>query len=254
MEKIQAEDPASGSRRIRGALWEFHKMRVNRKRIQRLMQKHGLKALIWRGFKVKTTDSEHGYGYAPNLIAGIAVHQVNQVWVADITYIRVMYGFVYLAAIMDLFSRNVVGWAISRRIDAELCLTALRAAIQARSPARHLIHHSDRGVQYACDEYREELEAHGMLASMSAKGHCYDNAFMESFFKTLKAEEVYLTEYETIEDVEKNLPRFIEQVYNRKRLHSSLGYKSPVEYERLAALGERSLNNEGVPSVVLIQP
>jgi putative transposase len=218
------------------------------------MQENGLKALIWRGFKVKTTDPNHDFGYAPNRIAGMQVTDVNQVWVADITYIRVRYGFVYLAAVMDLFSRNIVGWAISRRIDASLCKMALNCAIEQRKPLPGLIHHSDRGVQYACDEYRVVLDSNGILASMSAKGHCYDNAFMESFFKTLKAEEVYLTEYETIEDVEKNIPQFIEAVYNRKRLHSSLGYKSPMEYERLAALGKKQLEKQGVPTVVQVSP
>lgn len=254
IEKIQLEDPASGSRRIRGALREFHGMRVNRKRIQRIMQENGLKALIWRGFKVKTTDPNHNFGYAPNRIAGMQVTGINQVWVTDITYIRVRCGFVYLAAVMDLFSRNIVGWAISRRIDVELCKTALNCAIAQRKPLPGLIHHSDRGVQYACDEYRSLLDAHGMSASMSAKGYCYDNAFMESFFKTLKAEEVYLTEYETIEDVEKNIPRFIEAVYNRKRLHSSLGYKSPMEYEKLAAQGKKLLEKLGVQTVVQVSP
>lgn len=218
------------------------------------MQENGLKALIWRGFKVKTTDSNHDFGYAPNRIAGMQVTDINQVWVADITYIRVRCGFVYLSAVMDLFSRNVVGWAISRRIDSELCKTALRCAIAQRKPLPGLVHHSDRGVQYACEEYRDLLEEYGILASMSAKGHCYDNAFMESFFKTLKAEEVYLTEYETIEDVEKNVPRFIEEVYNRKRLHSSLGYKSPMEYEKLAAQGKRLLEKLGVQTVVQVSP
>lgn len=235
-------------------LRELFGLRVNRKRIQRLMKENGLKALIWRGFKVKTTDPNHNFGYAPNLIAGTQVKNINEVWVTDITYIRVNSGFVYLAAVMDLFSRNIVGWAISRHIDAELCKTALNCAIAQRKPLPGLIHHSDRGVQYACDEYRELLKSAGMVASMSAKGYCYDNAFMESFFKTLKAEEVYLTEYETIADVEKNIPRFIEAVYNRKRLHSSLGYRSPMEYERLAAQGKRQLEKLGVQTVVQVSP
>ncbi len=218
------------------------------------MRENGLRAMIWRGFKIKTTDSNHTFGIAPNRLAGTKVTGLNQVWVADITYIRVKYGFVYLSAVMDLYSRNIVGWAISKRIDARLCITAMIAAIEQRNPPQGLIHHSDRGVQYACNEYRELLELNGIVASMSAKGHCYDNAFMESFFKTLKAEEVYLTEYETIEDVEKNIPRFIEAVYNRKRLHSSLGYKSPVEYERLAVQGKKLLENLGIPTVVNVSP
>jgi putative transposase len=218
------------------------------------MRKFGLKALIWRGFKVKTTDSDHDYGYAPNRIAGMEVSRINQVWVSDITYIRIRYGFVYLATVMDLYSRNIVGWAISDRINAGLCLTALSLAIEKRCPKPGLIHHSDRGVQYACEEYKAMLEKHKMLASMSAQGHCYDNAFMESFFKTLKSEEVYLTEYETIKDVEKSIPRFIEDVYNTKRIHSSLGYYSPVEFEKLAAKGKALLKKLGVSPVVQISP
>lgn len=212
------------------------------------MKKYGLKALIWRGFKVKTTDSEHDHGYAPNLLPGMMITGVNQVWVADITYIRILTGFVYLAAILDLYSRKVVGWAISLKIDAELCLKALDDAIASRNPSPGLIHHSDRGVQYACDDYRQRLLDNEIVASMSAKGYCYDNAFMESWFKTLKAEEVYLTEYETIEDVLKAVPRFIEAVYNEKRSHSSLGYLSPVEFEKLAAKG--LLAKQGIDPVM----
>lgn len=250
IEQIQVIDPAAGARRIRAALKDDYKLVVNRKKIRRLMLQNGLKAMIWSGFKVKTTDPNHSFRIAPNRIAGTEVTAVNQVWVADITYIRVKYGFVYLAAIMDLYSRLIVGWAISKRIDATLCRTALLAAISLRNPSPGLIHHSDRGIQYACDDYRATLEAHGMIQSMSAKGHCYDNAFMESFFKTLKTEEVYLTEYESSEDVEKNIPRFIDDVYNVKRRHSSLGYKSPAEYERLVLQGKTILANLGVPTVV----
>jgi transposase InsO family protein len=210
---------------------------INEKKVLRVMNKYGLKALIWRGFKVKTTNSDHAYGYAPNRLPGMSLNGINQVWVADITYIRILSGFVYLAAILDLFSRKVVGWAISLKIDSVLCMRALEDALEKRQPLPGLIHHSDRGVQYACGEYREKLSAHGIVASMSAKGYCYDNAFMETWFKTLKAEEVYLTEYETLEDVVKSIPCFIEDVYNQKRIHSSLNYFSPEEFEDLAAKG-----------------
>jgi transposase InsO family protein len=212
------------------------------------MRKFGLKALIWRGFKVKTTDSNHPHGYAPNRLPGTTITGVNQVWVTDLTYIRILTGFVYLAAILDLYSRKVVGWAISMSLDAELCLAALDDAIDKRSPQPGLIHHSDRGVQYACERYRSRLNEKGIVSSMSAKGYCYDNAFMESWFKTLKAEEVYLTEYETREDVLKNIPNFIENVYNKKRLHSSLGYFSPEEFEELALKGQ--LGKHGINSVM----
>lgn len=197
------------------------------------MRKYGLKALIWRGFKVKTTDSDHAFGYATNKLPGLSIDGPNQVWVADITYIRVLTGFVYLAAILDLFSRKVVGWAISRKIDHELCLAALHHAVTTRRPTAGLIHHSDRGVQYACDAYQEYLRDHEITPSMSAKGYCYDNAFMESFFKTLKAEEVYLTEYESYEEVKARLPEFIEAVYNSKRLHSGISYWAPQEFEQM---------------------
>lgn len=237
IESVQADFPFYGYRRIHAHLERKNNVTVNEKKILRVMRKFGLKALIWRGFKVKTTNSEHNYGYAPNLLPGTVVTKLNQIWVADITYIRIAKGFVYLAAVLDLFSRRVVGWAISERIDAELCLSALDSAVAERRPRAGLIHHSDRGVQYACSEYRNRLLEHEITPSMSAKGYCYDNAFMESWFKTLKAEEVYLTEYKTIENVLKNIPHFIETVYNNKRLHSSLGYFSPDEFEKLAAEG-----------------
>lgn len=216
------------------------------------MKKYALKALIWRGFKIKTTDPNHNYGYAENRLTGLLVVRKNQAWVTDITYIRIKAGFIYLAAVMDLFTRKIVGFAISEMIDTELCLRALRNAIANESPGEGVIHHSDRGVQYACDAYREELVKHGMIPSMSAKGYCYDNAFMESFFKTLKAEEVYLTEYETIEDVLKSIPQFIQEMYNIKRMHSSLGYLSPVEYEELA--NKNLLEKRGIPSFVQVGP
>jgi len=216
------------------------------------MKEHALKPLIWRGFKVKTTDPNHNYGYANNRLAGLMVTRRNQAWVTDITYVRIKYGFVYLAAVMDLFTRKIVGFAISGLIDAELCMQALRVAVENELPQPGLIHHSDRGVQYACNEYRSELDRQDMIPSMSAKGYCYDNAFMESFFKTLKAEEVYLTEYETIRDVLNSIPKFIQEMYNVKRMHSSLGYLSPVEYEELAS--KNLLEKRGIPSFVQVGP
>lgn len=251
IEQVQLEYPFYGYRRIYAHIKHLRGTATNRKTILRIMRKYGLKALIWRGFKVKTTDSEHNYGYAPNLLPGMALTGINQVWVTDITYIRIKTGFVYLSVIMDLYSRKVVGWAISKNIDAKLCLSALEAAIEERRPMAGLVHHSDRGVQYACHEYRKRLEDYEIAPSMSAKGYCYDNAFMESWFKTLKAEEVYLTEYETVEDVLKNVPHFIEVVYNPKRLHSSLGYLSPVEFEALAAMGQ--LEKRGIQPVMRLR-
>jgi len=255
IETIQAEMPFYGHRRVHEHLEQKYGLTVNKKKLLRVMKKYGLRALIWSGFKVKTTDSNHAHGYAPNLLPGMVVDGPNQVWVADITYIRILTGFVYLAAILDLFSRRIVGWAISRRIDHELCLAALEQAVQARRPASGCIHHSDRGVQYACREYVQRLKDKELVPSMSAKGYCYDNAFMESFFKTLKAEEVYLTEYSSYEDVLDAVPNFIDAVYNQKRMHSSIGYLPPNEFERLWTKGvlqtrgiDTALNIPGGPS------
>jgi len=204
-------------------------VQINEKRIRRVMKKFGLKPITWRTF-VHTTDSRHTLPVYQNLVKNRQVRGINEVWVADITYIRIRSSFVYVAAILDLYSRRIVGWAISKRIDTELCIAALQMALEARRP-RACIHHSDRGVQYASSAYVSLLRQHGLEISMSAKGNPYDNAFMESFYKTLKYEEVHLGNYETYEDVIERLPFFIEHVYNRKRLHSSIGYVPPAEFE-----------------------
>lgn len=247
---MQAEFPFYGYRRLHAWLERKRGITINEKKILRIMKKYALKALIWRGWKIKTTDPDHNFGYAKNLLPGMTLTGLNQVWVVDITYIRIRTGFVYLAVILDLFSRRVVGWAISTRIDTALCLEALDDAIEKRKPKPGLIHHSDRGVQYACDAYKARLEENGIIPSMSAKGYCYDNAFAETFFKTLKAEEVYLTEYETLEDVLNAVPRFIDTVYNDKRIHSSLGYYSPGEFEELAE--RKQLKKQGLQTVMVL--
>jgi putative transposase len=220
--------PGDGYRRITRH-FERRGQKINAKRIRRVMKKFDLKPITWRTF-VRTTDSRHAFPVYPNLIKNRQVRALNQVWVADITYIRIRSSFAYLAAILDLYSRRIVGWAISKRIDTELCITAFEMALETRR-ARGCIHHSDRGVQYASARYVGLLRQHGLQISMSAKGNPYDNAFMESFYKTLKYEEVHLNNYETYEDVIERLPFFIQQVYNRKRLHSSIGYVPPAEFE-----------------------
>ena len=228
IERIHEELPGYGYRRIKREL-KRRGHKVNEKPVRRVMKKFGLKPITWRTF-VRTTDSRHALPVYPNLIKNRQVCAVNQVWVADITYIRIRSSFVYLAAILDLYSRKVVGWAISKRIDTELCVAALRMALETRR-SHGCIHHSDRGVQYASAAYVALLRQYGLQVSMSAKGNPYDNAFMESFYKTLKYEEVHLWNYETYEDVIERLPFFLEEVYNRKRLHSSIGYLPPTEFE-----------------------
>jgi putative transposase len=227
---ICSDWPAYGYRRVTSELHEQGHV-VNHKKVMRLMKENGLSVRARRRFMV-TTDSNHDGPIFPNLAKDIMPTGVNQLWVADITYITIATGFVYLAAILDAWSRRVVGYAIGTRIDARLALAALRAAIQARRPPAGCIHHSDRGSQYAAEGYRAELARCGLNGSMGRRGNPYDNAQAESFMKTLKVEEVYLMDYESFEDVAATLPCFIEDLYNAKRRHSALGYKSPVMFEQ----------------------
>lgn len=203
---------------------------VNHKRIRRLMAKLGLQARTRRRW-VSTTHSDHDLSVFPNRLRGLRLNAVNQVWASDFTYIRLGHGFVYLAVILDLYSRKVVGWALGKNITSELAMTALQMALDNRGPVKGCIHHSDQGMQYASSNYVQMLNDAGLRPSMSAKGNPYDNAFVESFMKTLKVEEVYLQNYRTYHDVIASVPGFIEAVYNAKRLHSGLGYQSPNEFE-----------------------
>ncbi len=229
IERIALDFPGYGYRRVTKALiregWN-----VNHKRVLRVMREESLLCHLKRRF-VPTTDSGHAWRTYPNLVKGTIFDAPDQAWVADITSIRLPTTFVYLAAILDAYSRRCVGWALSHWIDTDLTLAAFEMALARRQPGPGLIHHSDRGVQYASGTYVERLEAVGARISMSARGNPYENAKAESFFKTLKYEEVYLKEYRTFEDALMNLEAFIEEVYNTKRLHSSLGYRPPIEFE-----------------------
>lgn len=230
IEAVQADFPRAGYRTVQVYLRRQGRF-VGERRIRRIMKRFSLHAEIQRAF-VHTTDSNHSHRVYPNLLPGKSLTSINQAWAADLTYIRIVNSFVYLAVILDLFSRKVIGWAISRHIDAALALAALRQAIQQRQPPPGGVHHSDRGVQYLCNDYVALLAEHKFLISNSAKGNPYHNAFVESFMKTLKQEEVYLANYETYLDVLENLPSFIEEVYNEKRVHSGIDYLTPSELEK----------------------
>jgi putative transposase len=230
IERIILEYPGYGYRRVTHELARQN-YRVNHKRVLRIMQEESLLCHLKKKFVVTTTNSRHGLPIYPNVLAATTLSAPDQAWVADFTYIRLRRAFVSLACLLDGFSRRCVGWHLSHQMTTQLTRKALQQAILQRHPRPGLIHHSDRGVQYASHEYVEQLQAIGAQISMSAVGNPYDNAKAESFFKTLKQEEVYLKEYESFTDAEQNLTQFIEQVYNQKRLHSSLGYVPPAEFE-----------------------
>lgn len=229
IEQVRCEHPQTGYRTVQRYLAR-RGVRVGERRLRRVMCKFSLQAKVKRAF-LHTTDSKHGHRVYPNLLEDFTPTGINQVWAGDFTYIRIQNGFVFLAVILDLFSRIVIGWAISKNIDADLAIAALKMAVGRRRPPAGCIHHTDRGVQYLCKKYVEALNDYGFRISNSAKGNPYDNAFVESFMKTLKQEEVYLANYQTYVDVMENLPRFIEEVYNEKRIHSGLGYRTPAEFE-----------------------
>lgn len=204
----------------------------NHKRVERLMRQHGLRGRSSRKRRVCTTNSDHDHPIAPNLLKGRAAPQrPNEVWVADITYIPTAEGWLFLAAVMDLYSRQILGWSVWESLEAGGAMQALRRALVNRGYPTDVIHHSDRGVQYACHAYRQELRARGLVASMSRRGNCYDNAAMEAFWSTLKREAMTDSATWSKNRVRRELFEYIESIYNRGRLHSSLGYQSPVDFE-----------------------
>lgn len=219
-----------GYRRV---TWQLRRSGVpaNHKRVLRLMREDNLLCLPMKPFVPRTTDSNHGFRIVPNLVRGVEPTGLDQIWVADITYIRLLEEFVYLAIILDAFSRRAIGWALDNHLEARLAIEALDMAIALRQPKPGTIHHSDRGVQYACAAYGERLKLHGFRASMSGPDNPYDNAMAESFMKTLKAEEVNASSYANLEVARSQIGHFLTDVYNTDRLHSALGYKPPLEFE-----------------------
>jgi putative transposase len=231
IQQIALRLPAYGYRRVDGELRRRGRI-VNHKRVERLMREDNLLCLRRRRSFVRTTDSRHGFTVYPNLAKDLVLTDINQLWVADITYIRLRSEFVYLAVLLDAYSRRVIGWELSNSLAAELALGALRQALKSRRFEAGLVHHSDRGVQYASHEYTQLLKDHKLQISMSRRGNPYDNAQAESFIKTLKYEEVYRSDYRDQREVRSGVGRFLEKLYNQKRLHSALRYVPPAEFER----------------------
>jgi transposase InsO family protein len=229
LHRIALETTGYGYRRMTHHLHR-EGVKVNHKKVRRLMQEEKLLIPTKKRFVI-TTDSDHEGPFYPNLAKKVEVSEPDKLWVADITYVRLPHGFCYLAALLDAYSRRCLGWAVESYLDARLPLKALQMALAFRQVGPGLVHHSDRGTQYASQEYTEALKAAGIKISMSRRGNPYDNAKAESFFKSLKVEEVYLNDYRTTTEARENIGSFVEAVYNQKRLHSALGYMPPTEFE-----------------------
>jgi putative transposase len=230
MQKIALESPSYGYRRITAEL-QRRNFDVNHKRVLRLLREDNLLCVRRRAF-MATTNSRHSLPVYANLARDMQVTAINQLWIADITYIRLRQEFVYLSVLLDAYSRRVIGWALGRTLETDLVLSALEMALACRRPAPGLVHHSDRGVQYASQAYTTLLKDHEITISMSRKGNPYDNAACESFMKTLKCDEVYRSEYSDFADALSSVSQFLEVVYNQCRLHSALGYRPPAEFEK----------------------
>ena len=231
IQRVAVKWPSYGYRRITRELAR-QGLAVNHKLVLKLMRTDNLLCLRKKRF-VSTTDSAHQLPVYPNLARYMRLTGIDQLWIADITYIRVRYEFIYLAVILDAFSRRCIGWSLERHLDHRLTMTALRMAISTRKIRPGLVHHSDRGVQYAAKGYTELLMSYGIVISMSRRGNAYDNAKAERFMRTLKYEEVYMSDYDSLADAKQRIKQFIEGLYNRKRLHSAIGYVPPVEFEQM---------------------
>ena len=234
-----------GYRKVHEDLIQEMKLECCRETVRRIMREAGLRSKVKHKW-VKTTDSNHRYQVAENILDGdFSVDAPNKVWVTDITYIPTEEGWLYLAAVLDLFGRRAVGWSMSKHIDAKLVSDALGMALTQRGVGRDMLHHSDRGSQYCSDMYQELLKRHGIRCSMSRKGNCWDNACMESFFGSLKAEWTKGKRYATREEAKSDIFMYIEMFYNRRRRHATLGYVSPVEYEERHLAGSNAVSDRG---------
>lgn len=244
IQRVVLDNRSYGYRRVAAALGEQGVV-ANRKRVLRLMREDNLLAVRKRRY-VLTTDTRHTYAVYPNLSQSMTLTGPNQLWVADLTYVRLQEQFVYVAILLDAWSRRVVGWELGETLEAELPLAALERALSGRAVTPGLVHHSDRGVQYCSHGYVKKLQSHGLGISMSRSGNPYDNAKAESFMKTLKCEEVYLRQYRDAEDARASIGKFIDEVYNHRRLHSSLGYLSPDRYEMTYKTSEQQTQDRVV--------